>query len=234
MVCCPFGVIRHMKSVLVFALAGAALSAHAWMEHNAPDFKWTSAKVRLVPKAVKERYIAKTELGMDDKFRFEAEVVTGKVEVVEAIWFQYASVGEVDLNDDGVLDAVILVPWCGCGLAASGINVGFLVSDGKGGRMLTTMEGYGQDLGDIAEIDGKRYFMSSIFLRGEAHNYWLYRPYEFCKDGTVKDASATVGKPFPALTIYYDARKFKAQTITPSLQKMIDEGANVETEKFMP
>ena len=223
-----------MKSVLVFALVVAALSAQAWMKYNAPDFKWTSAKVRLVSKAAKERYIAKTELGMDVKFRFEVESTTGKVEVVEAIWFEYASVGEVDLNDDGVLDAVILVPWCGCGLAASGTNVGFLVSDGKGGRVLTTMEGYDQDLWDIAEIGGKRYFMSSVFLRGEDHNYWLYRPYEFCKDGTMRDASATIGKPFPALTIYYDARKFKAQTITPSLQKMIDEGANVETEKFKP
>lgn len=218
----------------VFALAGAALSAQAWMKYNAPDFKWTSAKVRLVSKAAKERYIAKTELGMDVKFRFEVESTTGKVEVVEAIWFEYASVGEVDLNDDGVLDAVILVPWCGCGLAASGTNVGFLVSDGKGGRVLTTMEGYDQGLGDIAEIGGKRYFMSSVFLRGEDHNYWLYRPYEFCKDGTMRDASATIGKPFPALTIYYDARKFKAQTITPSLHKMIDEGANVEAEKFKP
>lgn len=223
-----------MKSVLAFALAGAALSAQAWMEHNAPDFKWTSAKVGLVPKAVKERYIAKTELGMDDKFRFEVKGATGKVEVVEALWFEYASVCEVDLNDDGVRDAVILVPWCGCGLAASGTTVGFLVSDGKGGRVLTTMEGYGQDIEDIAEIGGKRYFMSSIFLGGENHNYWLYRPYEFCKDGTVRDASATVGKPFPALTIYFDSRKFEAQKITPSLQKMIDEGANVETEKFMP
>lgn len=223
-----------MKSVLVFALVVAALSAQAWMKYNAPDFKWTSAKVRLVSKAAKERYIAKTELGMDDKFRFEVESTTGKVEVVEAIWFEYASVGEVDLNDDGVLDAMILVPWCGCGLAASGINVGFLVSDGKGGRVLTTMEGYDQGLGDIAEIGGKRYFMSSVFLRGEDHNYWLYRPYEFCKDGTMRDASATIGKPFPALTIYYDARKFKAQTITPSLRKMIDKGANVETEKFTP
>ena len=223
-----------MKSVLVFALVVAALSAQAWMKYNAPDFKWTSAKVRLVSKAAKERYIAKTELGMDDKFRFEVESTTGKVEVVEAIWFEYASVGEVDLNDDGVLDAMILVPWCGCGLAASGINVGFLVSDGKGGRVLTTMEGYDQGLGDIAEIGGKRYFMSSVFLRGEDHNYWLYRPYEFCKDGTMRDASATIGKPFPALTIYYDARKFKAQTITPSLRKMIDKGANVEAEKFTP
>lgn len=161
-----FGIIRRMKSVIAFALAGAALSAQAWMEHNAPDFKWTSAKVRLVSKAVKERYIAKTGLGMGDKFRLEVEAATGKVEVVEAIWFEYASVGEVDLNDDGVLDAVILVPWCGCGLAASGINVGFLVSDGKGGRVLTTMDGYEQDMGDIAEIGGKRYFMNSIFLRG--------------------------------------------------------------------
>ena len=221
-----------MKNVLVLALMGVALSAQAWMESNAPDFKWKSANVRSVSKTAKERYIAKTGLGMEDDFKVEVVNDAGKTDVVDVVWFTYASVSEVDLNDDGVLDAVILVPWCGCGLNASGFNVGFLVSDDKGGRVLTTMDGYGQNVGDIAEIGGKRYFMSSIFLRGEDHNYWLYRPYGFCKDGTVRDASATLGKPFPALTIYYEANKFKPQAITPELQKMIDAELSIKSEPF--
>ena len=36
------------------------------------------------------------------------------------------------------------------------------------------------------------------------------------------------------MTIYYDACKFKAQTITPSLRKMIDEDAKIVSEKFNP
>lgn len=107
----------------------------------------------------------------------------------------------------------VIYPWMGCGLEACSTTTDFLVSDGKGGRVHTSIEGYNQRITDIGIVNGRTYFFTSDFVSGEfdlpeiepQHNYWLSCPYEFRADGTMAEASAKVGSPFPALTIYYNA-----------------------------
>jgi len=221
----------HKCVVLACVLILSALTLNAWQEHNAPNFKWTPLKMRVAEKQEKWNYIKASGLSDGDVIEIEKSE-DGMTKVVETFVTQYSSVGIADLNDDGVNDAMIIVPWMGNGLNADGHSIAFLVSDGKCGRILTVTEGHGQDLDDIAVINGRKYFMSSDFRYGEGHNYWIYRPYEFCKDGNVREASAKIGKPFPAFTIFYDNPKFKAEVITPQLKKMIDEGTNIKSSRY--
>jgi len=222
----------HKCGVLSVIAVLSAMTLNAWQQHNAPDFKWTPLKMRVAEKQEKWNYIRASGLSDGDVTEIE-KTDDGKTKIVETFVTQYSSVGIADLNDDGVNDAMIIVPWMGNGLNADGHTIAFLVSDGKGGRMLTVTEGHGQDLGDIAVINGKKYFMSSDFRYGKGHNYWIYRPYAFRKDGNMREASAEVGKPFPALTIFYNDSKFKAEVITPPLKKMIDDGTNVKSSKWV-
>lgn len=199
--------MRFLTILLLFL----AFNANAWMERWAPEFKTTPAKYR----------------------KLSAQSVTNFVNAAwgdegeESIRSQYSQGGAFDLNGDKIEDYVFVIPWIGCGLAGDGYNVYFIVSNGKGGRTESVMECFGADISDLVSISGKPFFKVSSFhghFEKSIHNHWVYQMLSFGKDGTVKCANAEIGKPFPAVTIFYENPKFRQiELTTGDLKKIASE-----------
>lgn len=196
--------MRFLTILLIFF----ALDANAWMESWAPTFKSTPAKYRKLSAQSVANYVC-AAWGEEDE---------------GSIRLEYSQGGALDLNGDKVEDYVFIVPWVGNGLNAYGHNVYFVVSDGEGGWKESVMECYGANISDLVTVDDKPYFRVSNFYENfekSIHNHWVYQILSFGKNGTVKCANAELGKPFPAVTIFYNNPKFKQIELTAGDLKKI-------------
>lgn len=202
-------------SVLWFILA--SFSALAWMESWAPNVKFEQAETRkLPPKSI--RYFVSSVMPDEGEFRWE-----------------YSKGGAIDLNEDGIEDFIFIVPWMGCGLNASGYTAYFVVSSKGGGRILTTIDGYGAELTDVVKKEGKLYYRQSNIhghLENSLHNHWVYQLYSFGVDGKVSCANADFGQAFPAVTIFYTNPKFKQIELTEADRKQIREKACITSRSY--
>jgi len=196
-----------------------AFEAGAWMEPWAPAFECTPAKIRNVPRASVRNFVCSVR-GGDAEF-----------------YWPNCHGGALDLNGDRIDDYVFILPWMGCGLCAYGDTAHFLVSDGKGGRMKTAVEGYCINLCDLVSVGGKMYFRHSMFFEGfekSKHNHWVYQVFSFDTNGVMRCANAEVGSPFPAVTIFYKEPKFKQIELTPSDLKGIEKETHPKSHKYIP
>ncbi len=203
--------------VLFAAIAFLPFTLNAWMNQWEPAFKSNSVKFRELPLA------AVRSFALD---------VYEKSEVYRA---SFSSHGAIDLNGDGVDDYVILVPWLGCGLNASGCDMYFVVSDGKNGRIENFLTGYGAEMSDIVEVAGKIYFRHSYFFNSfekSKHNHWVYQMFAFDTNGVMRCANSAVGRPFPAVTIFYEKPRFKQIELTEADLKAIAERTKPVSVKF--
>ena len=195
------------RTILISSLSlFIALGANAWTENWAPEFKSTPAKFRTLSAQSVSNYV--NSASGDD----------------ESVVAYYSHGAALDLNGDKVEDYVFIVPWMGCGLNASGYDAYFIVSDGKGGRKEFNVHGYDIELNDLVTVAGKTYFrLSSFFNHFEKsiHNHWVYQVFSFDKNGNMKCANTEVGKPFPAVTIFYINPKFKQIDLTAADLKQI-------------
>lgn len=210
---------RQMRivGVFIFLFAFSPL-AHAWMDSYAPKLKSTPAKLSVLSKK---------------NIKWFVEDVKSDSEFVS----KYSEGVGVDLNDDGYKDFVFIIPWMGNGLSASGYNAHFIVSDGKGGRVENIIEGYGIDISDIVDIDGKIYFRHSAFFESfekSQHNHWVFQIYSFDTNGIMRCANADIGKSFPAATIFYSNPKFKAIELTDADRRKIVQETKPKSLVFKP
>ena len=134
------------KAGILILLLALSLGAHAWMDSYAPKLKSTPARLSVLSQK---------------NIKWFVEDVKSDSEFVS----EYSKGVGVDLNNDGFKDFVFIIPWMGNGLNASGYNAHFIVSNGKGGRVENIIEGFGIEISDIVNIDGKIYFRHSAFLR---------------------------------------------------------------------
>ena len=198
------------KTIMIAGICFFVTSnANAWTENWAPKFKSAPARYRTLSPQSVSNYV---------------NSISGDGESVAAY---YSCGAALDLNGDKVEDYVFIVPWMGCGLNASGYDAYFIVSDGKGGRKEFNVHGYDIELNDLVTVAGKTYFrLSSFFNHFEKsiHNHWVYQVFSFDRNGNMKCANAEVGKPFPAVTIFYINPKFRQIELTAAdLKKIADE-----------
>lgn len=210
---------RQMRivGVFIFLFAFSPL-AHAWMDSYAPKLKSTPAKLSVLSKKNIKWFVEDVKSG--------SEFVS-----------KYSEGVGVDLNDDGYKDFVFIIPWMGNGLSASGYNAHFIVSDGKGGRVENIIEGYGIDISDIVNIDGKIYFRHSTFFESfekSQHNHWVFQIYSFDTNGIMRCANADIRKSFPAATIFYSNPKFKAIELTDADRQRIAQETKPKSQVFKP
>lgn len=208
-----------MKKALFASLVLFGFAAHAWMEKWAPETSSAPAKVRKLPQRSVDYFVGTAK---PDEAEFCAK---------------YSEGGALDLNGDGVEDFMFIIPWMGCGLNAAGYDVHFIVSDGAKGRVENVMEGYGVSLADLVTVGGKTYFRQSLFFEEferSKHNHWVYQMFSFGANGVMKCANAAVGRPFPAVTIFYDKPKFKPVELTAADLKKIQKETKVNSHKYMP
>ncbi len=205
--------------VVFAALVLLTFNAYAWMEKWAPMFKCAPANYRVLPAESVKSFVEAFK-SADAKFR-------GGVSKGAA----------VDLNGDGVDDYVFIIPWMGCGLGAAGYNVHFIVSDGAKGRMETIVECYGADWSDFVKVGEKTYFRQSNFFsefEKSKHSHWVYQVFSFDKNGVMKCANAEVGRPFPAVTVFYNKPKFKPAELTAADLKRIEKETKPTSRKYIP
>jgi len=210
---------RTMRVVGVVVWALVVFEAEAWMEAWAPAFECTPAKIRNVPLTSVSNFVC----------RVRGEDVTS--------YWQYCHGGALDLNGDRIDDYVFILPWMGCGLCAFGDTAHFLVSDGKGGRMETVMDGYGIEMSDLVEVGGKTYFRHSMFFEAfekSKHNHWAFQVFAFDTNGVMRCANAEVGCPFPAVTIFYENPKFRPVELTPADLKEIEKETRPDSHRYVP
>ena len=210
---------RQMRivGVFIFLFAFSPL-AHAWMDSYAPKLKSTPAKLSVLSKKNIKWFVEDVKSG--------SEFVS-----------KYSEGVGVDLNDDGYKDFVFIIPWMGNGLSASGYNAHFIVSEGKGGRVENIIEGYGIDISDIVNIDGKIYFRHSAFFESfekSQHNHWVFQIYSFDTNGIMRCANADIRKSFPAATIFYSNPKFKAIELTDADRQRIAQETKPKSQVFKP
>ena len=202
-----------------FVLFLQVLSAHAWMDQWAPEFKSDPVEVKMLSSRSVSNYVASV-----------------KNEDVN-VYAEYSKGCSCDLNGDGVDDFMFIIPSMGCGLNASLDEVCFIVSDGKGGRIENGLLGYGVEPSDLVKVKGKVYYRhSNDFTEFEKsqHNHWVYQVFSFGKDGKMKCANEEVGSPFPAVTIFYENPKFKQIELTAADLKKIADETKVAAEKYKP
>lgn len=207
-----------MKFVFLLFLL-FTFKADAWMEEWAPKCKGASADVKMLSKKCVHHFI--TTIKNDD-----------------IDWISDSSEGgSLDLNGDRIDDFVFLVPWLGCGLAGSGYDVYFIVSNGAGGRIENKVESYRAGWSDLVTIGGKVYFrQSACFWTFEKsqHSHWVHQVFAFETNGVMRCANADVGAPFPAVTIYYENPKFKQIELTAADLKVIEEKTKPVMRKYVP
>ncbi len=203
--------------VVFAALVLLTFNAYAWKEKWAPAFTCAPANYRVLPQKSVGAFVK-------DSDQYSAPV-------------EYCEGAAVDLNGDGVADYVFIIPWMGNGLNADGGWVRFIVSDGARGRMETVVECYGPELSDLVEVGGKTYFRQSNFFsefEKSKHNHWVHQVFSFDKNGVMKCANAEVGRPFPAVTVFYDKPKFKPAELTAADLKRIETETKPASRKYVP
>lgn len=208
---------RMFSSVCVLGWFMVALSAHAWMDDWAPEFRAKPARMQ--------------ELTEEAVSNFVYQVRNGDAFCEVGNW-KYCEGYSLDLNGDGVEDRVCIVPWMGCGLNACGYDAHFRVSDGAKGWKETVVGGYGMDRADFVQVKGKMYFRHSNMMHEfekSQHNHWVYQVFSFDKHGALVSANGDFGQLFPAVTIYYIKPKFRQIELTPGDRKQIE----VETKRLI-
>lgn len=209
--------MKNHRVVICVLAASIAFNANAWMEEWAPTFDCEPAKFTELPRKSISNYVAKA-VGCDAVIASASEGC------------------ELDLNGDRINDFVFAMPWMGCGLAGFGYDVHFVVSNGAGGRITNVISGYGVEMSDLVTFAGKTYFRDSIVMGSfekSNHNHWVYQLFEFGTNGVIRSANQKIGKPFPAVTIYYTNPKFKQIELTASDHKRIEE-ENKKMQKSTP
>lgn len=215
-----------MKALGIVLLMGVvAFNANAWMDGWVPEVKSVPAEVGKLPKRSVERFVRTVKSSGGNCSEGELEM-----------YANYSVGGTLDLNGDGINDFVFIVPWMGNGLNACGSDVYFIVSGGKGGRMENVIECYGAEMSDLVKISGKTYFRHSKFfgeLEKSSHSHWVSQMFAFGKDGIMSCANDEVGKPFPAVTIYYDKARFKPVELTAADLKKIAEDTEPVSKPYI-
>jgi hypothetical protein len=190
--------MKKIPKTLILLLALVSLNAYAWTEGWHPKFDCKPAKVNEI---TGKDLIPFLNL-FSDEVKWKAE---------------YSKGAQIDLNNDGIYDYIIVIPWLGCGLAYSGFDIFFIVSSSEGERKIIYLEGYDVEISDLIEIDGKIYFKHSTWL-GEFeksfHNHWVYQIFSFNKSGEMQNANHKMSNLFPAVTIYYKNPRFKQIELT--------------------
>lgn len=186
-------------------------TAKAWMEPWAPVFPGVPAKAEVLPSARVNEFVSSVKAG-DESW--------------DAEFLKYCTGYSLDLNGDGRKDDVYLIPWMGCGLAATGYHVHFRVSAGADGWTDTVVEGRGVSKDDLSYFAGKIYFRHSAFF-GEfeksKHNHWVYQVFSFDKSGVMRCGNDDFAGLFPAVTIYYINPRFKQIELTKGDLKKIEK-----------
>ena len=103
--------------------------------------------------------------------------------------------------------------------------------------MENIVECFGAELSDLVKVGEKTCFRHSNFfpkLTHSKHNYWVYQMFSFEANGVMRCANAEVGRPFPAMTIYYINPKFKQIELTESDIKMISKETKIVSRKYIP
>ena len=212
-------VMRTAFAVLILL----AVDAHAWMDAWAPTFKSTPANYRVLPAENIRAFVETLKPDNEDTYN---ELQVG-----------FSKGATLDLNGDGIKDFMFTIPWMGNGLNASGHSVHFIVSDGAKGRIENIVECYGAELSDLVNVGGKTYFRQSNFFedfKKSTHNHWVYQIFSFGTNGVMRCANDEVGRPFPAVTVYYVNPKFKQIELTESDLKKISEGTKIISRKYVP
>ena len=192
-----------MKKLAILIALAAVLGggeACAWEKPWAPKFVCVPAKVKVLPQAKAAAFYRKHDAGVGN-----------------FVSYDYAKGAAVDLNADGVMDYVYVNTYLGNGLNADLNNVVFVVSDGKGGRVESEIDGFDADIDDVVIVKGKVYFRHSDFFEHfekSAHNHWVYQLFAFKKNGKMTCANADFPAVFPAVTIFYNNPKFKQIELT--------------------
>lgn len=198
--------LRNLSGL--FASIVVAFNAYAWMDPWTPEVKSEPAKIKKLSAHCVSNFVNSVLANSDEQMLIGISIKP-----------EYSKGASIDLNADGILDFVFIIPWIGCGLNANGYSAHFIVSDGKGGRMENVLNGYCMKLDDLVEINGKIYMrQSEIFygLQNSEHNYWVSQIFSFGADGAIKCANQEVGEIFPAATIYYEKPKFKSVKLSKS------------------
>ena len=208
----------NMKVALALALALAGVfQAFGWMEAWAPELKSEPVEITPMPAEEKSRFVKAFAKDEDD------DGGTG------ALRARYSEGGIADLNGDGIADYVVIVPWMGNGLNASGADIHFIISAGGAGNWVeTTIEGYGAGPDDIVSIGGKILFRHSTFhgeFEKSKHNHWVFQLFSFGADGKMKCANGDAAGQFPAVTIFYEKPRFKQIELTKADLKDIADGS---------
>lgn len=199
--------MNNISKIILLLLTIASLNANAWWEDHQPKMEFTPAKIK--------------EITGDDLIPF-LKLFTSEIE-----WKgEYSKGVQVDLNNDGVNDYVVIIPWLGCGLNGSGYDGYFIVSVGHGSRNVYYIEGYDMSPSDIVKINGKTYFRHSTMLGNfekSIHNHWVYQIFSFEKEGYMRRANKDIGSIFPAVTIYYNDPRFEQIELTEADIKSIEK-----------
>ena len=206
----------EIMKTLFAAVVLIAFSGNAWMDAWAPSFKFEPIKMLKLSKENVRDYVQKNGEDYGD------------------LSLEYSEGGALDLNGDGVCDFVYVLPWMGCGLNASGYDVHFVVSNGAGGMRKSVLSGYGVELSDLVKVAGKVYFRHSDFFgpfQKSNHNHWVYQLFSFDAKGVMRSANSAVGKPFPAVTIFYEKPKFKQIELTIADLRKIEKETQAKTVK---
>ena len=207
-----------MKKIVVgWLVAFFVLCANAWMDDFAPVFDCKPAKYTKLSRRSISNYVATVVREYGD----------------EDIYTSCSKGCALDLNGDLIDDFVFIIPWMGCGLAGLGYEVYFVVSDGAGGRTTSMASGFWVEMSDLVTVAGKTYFRNSLDMgpfEKSNHNHWVHQVFAFGTNGVMRCANQEIGKPFPAVTIYYINPKFKQIELTAAdLKKIEDMNKKMQT-----
>lgn len=180
----------------------ASFDACAWMDQWAPEVKFEPAAIKKLSAHSISNFVNAT---LDESL------------IGISIKPEFSGGASVDLNNDGITDFIFIIPWIGNGLNAVGCTAHFIVSDGKGGRIENTLDGYGLDLADLVKKNEKIYMRHSTFVgnfKNSRHNHWVFQIFSFGADGIIRCSNHEYGDVFPAATIYYENPRFKRVQLT--------------------
>lgn len=200
--------MNNISKLILLLLTIVSLNAYAWMESWEPKFDYKPANFTKLSEEKVQKLIS-----MYAKDSYGAKI--------------YAEGAEIDLNNDGIKDYVIIIPWMGCGLAFYGTDTFFIVSSCDGDKSISSIESFGADLSDLIKINDKIYYKHSDMLgnfENSIHNHWVYQIFSFDKFGFMQRANGDMEKIFPAVTIYYKNPRFKQIELTKAdIESIIEQ-----------
>lgn len=115
-----------------------------------------------------------------------------------------------DLNKDGIGDFIICISTGGCGLAIEAKSVMFLISTNNNSYIKSKFYCFNFEPSDIIGYNNKSYFILTSYL----DSYWNYRIFKILNDGSMIEADADIGSPFPFYIRDMDDNVYKQNNIS--------------------